>query len=458
MVAVTGLPVDSSRPYQYPSELTALVEAVTRADPNNESTWIEWKSWLDLADKSGHFHLAKHVLGFANRTVATARTHAGGHAYVVVGAEPGNTRGITTVDQAVLVPQIVRYVGPAVRWHPEYVSVGGHQVLVVVVDPPQHGDPIHPVRAQLDRHDKGTILVRRPGATDRANDHEIDQLVARVRSGQGGLTISIEPISGVIEHWPSFPDFEELAAAEQAAALARPRVGTARPGDSWTLAAQSFAIPSLLEQPDSRSEEDYRSEVDDYAQAYGRALQERCSWRLWRHRPACLQLEAVNLSEENFSDIELDIHVPGDVRSWPDELKDMTWGDEPSLPGRPVVLGTPQRKGFGIDYASILNPVAANSYTPSISRGPSLTIRDTGSVTISYSGIDLRPEQRRELQRAPLIVNVPEGTTLDCEWSATARNVPRRLSGRFCLTVGPSTISFAHLEVDLNIPADSDDD
>ena len=91
MGAVTGLPIDSSRPYRYPSELTALVEAVTRAGENNESTWIEWKSQLDLADKSGVFHLSKHILGFANRTVATARAHAGGHAYVVVGASPSSS-------------------------------------------------------------------------------------------------------------------------------------------------------------------------------------------------------------------------------------------------------------------------------------------------------------------------------------------------------------------------------
>lgn len=62
--------IDSSQSYRFPGELVELVEAVTQTDPNNESTWIEWKSTLDLTDKSAHWHIAKHVLGFANRTVA----------------------------------------------------------------------------------------------------------------------------------------------------------------------------------------------------------------------------------------------------------------------------------------------------------------------------------------------------------------------------------------------------
>src|SRR5689334_17047360 len=91
---VMTTPIESSRPYRWPSELIELVEAVVRTAPNNESTWIEWKSTLDLGDKAGHYHIAKHVLGFANRMVTTARAHAGGFAYMIAGAEPGNLAGI----------------------------------------------------------------------------------------------------------------------------------------------------------------------------------------------------------------------------------------------------------------------------------------------------------------------------------------------------------------------------
>ena len=148
-------PLDSSRPYRWPSELIELVEAVLATDPNNESTWIEWKSTLDLNEKSAQQHIAKHVLGFANRTVQTASLHSGGYGYLIAGAEPGNLAGITAIDHAVLRPRITRYVGPAPRWRAEYVQVQGRTVLVVVAEPPEHGDTIHPVRSQVFEHTKG---------------------------------------------------------------------------------------------------------------------------------------------------------------------------------------------------------------------------------------------------------------------------------------------------------------
>lgn len=217
----------------------------------------------------------------------------------------------------------------------------------------------------------------------------------------------------------------------------------------------------MFEEPDKRSDEDYEKEVDHYSKAYNRALQERCMWRLWRHQPLCLQLEAVNLTEANFTEIELEIHVPGDVHSWPEELDDLHWGDEPALPERPAVLGTPKRKfPFLGEYPSslIAAPVPDSYRMPSINTGPSFTVRDTGSVTVDFSGIDLRPEQRLKLPPVRLLVDALEGSVLDCGWKATAGNVPRRLTGRFSITIGPSTLSFDDIEVGGQINVDEDDD
>ncbi|MPY81277.1 MAG: hypothetical protein GEV04_23245, partial [Actinophytocola sp.] len=138
--------IDSSRPYLSPSELEDLVRAVMGADPHNESTWIEWKSRLGLEEMSTHHHIAKHVLGFANRTVETARAHAGGYAYLIIGADPKGLLGISPVDPANLRPWIERYVGSAVRWRSEYLTEQNKQVLVVIVEPPRAGDPIYPLR------------------------------------------------------------------------------------------------------------------------------------------------------------------------------------------------------------------------------------------------------------------------------------------------------------------------
>jgi hypothetical protein len=105
--ASVPVPLDSSKPYLSPGELQEVVEAVTRADANDESTWIEWKSTLDLGEGSAHHHIAKYVLGFADRPVQTAALHADGHAYLVVGAEPGSVAGVDPVGPAVLRSRIL---------------------------------------------------------------------------------------------------------------------------------------------------------------------------------------------------------------------------------------------------------------------------------------------------------------------------------------------------------------
>jgi hypothetical protein len=428
--------LDSSRPYRWPSDLLNLVESISRTDRNNESTWVEWKSELDLDAKSGHQHIARQILGFANRTVATAAHHVGGLAYLVVGAEPGAIDGIAPIDQAVLRPRIVRYVGPAVRWRAEYVTVQTKTVLIVIVDPPKHGDPIYPVRQQLGEHPKGRILVRRAGSTDPADDHEIDLLVARVRAREERLAVVVEPISETIE--ASAPlELEDLVSDERTAVLARPR---AQESGIAPLTAVVLAATGMT--ADSRSQEDYEREVDAYVERYRDALVDRYLWRLWHHAAARLSLSLANLTEHNFKAVHLRVDVEGDVQAWPEDWVDQP-ENEPALPRRPRPLGTPTP---ALDY-SAMNRLLTPSYPlPTIrGLGTGYSVENTGSVLITFDSLDLRPEARVSLDAVPLIVREPAGTVLNCSWTATARNVPGRLTGSFGITVSDCTLDVSRL-------------
>lgn len=440
------------RPYRFPGELVELVEAVTTTGPNNESTWIEWKSRLDLADKSGEVHVAKHVLGFANRMLTTARAHTGGYAYLIIGAEPGEVHGITSIDPAVLVPRINRYVGRQVRWRPEYVTVGGKEVLVVVVDPPEHGDPLFPVRTQLDKHDKGRILVRRPGATDVADDAEIDQLVDRVRAAKGGLDISLRPISSTIEQRPDFDLINDLTRAEKTAVLGRPRADVPARHDPASVlgvaAAAQMAAMSIMQQPDRRTDEDYTEEVGHYIEAYQHALLERAWLWLWRHRPVWLHLEVVNETDGNFRALEIELYIPGDVQAWPDGVTFDDSDEEVALPTRPPILGTPKNVNFNINpYIPAPNWTRAMAnLRPNVTVGPTVRVRKTGSVTVDYGGINLRPQQTKALPLVRLLVAEEAGAVLECDWVATANNVERQVRGRVFLTVASSTFELDGLD------------
>ncbi len=217
------LQVDTSQPLLRPSQLTALVRAVRDADSHDEHRWIEWKSGLDLTTAAGQGHIAKAVLGLANRQPAAAAHHAGGYGYLLVGVEPGAINGVTPVDPEVLVGRVRAAVGDAIRWTPEWVTVDGVQVLVVIVEPPRPGDPIQSLRKQLDRHQPGTIFVRHTGRTDPATPADLDMLQARLLERTPSLQMTVAAKPSTIE---TLPDI--FAAAGQWVERRRPALLAAR--------------------------------------------------------------------------------------------------------------------------------------------------------------------------------------------------------------------------------------
>src|SRR5580704_1098833 len=110
---VVAISIDTTRALRGYADLTALVRAVIAAGPDDESDWVEWKSTLDLSNKRGCFVVARAVLGLANREPDRAAVTCEGLGYVLVGAEPGNAVGITTIDPATFTSIIEPYFGGA---------------------------------------------------------------------------------------------------------------------------------------------------------------------------------------------------------------------------------------------------------------------------------------------------------------------------------------------------------
>jgi hypothetical protein len=130
--------LDRSKSYLRPSQLEDLVLAVVKAEAEDEDDAIEWKSTLDLQEPKaiGH-HLARQIIGFANRMPGDAAKRYGGHGYLVVGASPGETKGIPPIDPAQLVQKLRPFLGGHLSWAPEFVTVGGARVMVIIIDPQQ---------------------------------------------------------------------------------------------------------------------------------------------------------------------------------------------------------------------------------------------------------------------------------------------------------------------------------
>ncbi|MCU1698972.1 MAG: hypothetical protein JWR34_5035 [Mycobacterium sp.] len=191
--------IDTTQDLRTPDELRELVEAIHNSPANAQETdWLEWKSSLDLGTPEGRFAVGKAILGFANRSVEQAHLKCAGVAYMVVGIEPGTAPGVTPVDHATLGQRIKTYTdGP--RWTPHYVPFSGVEVLVIVVEPPRAGDPIHTLQKEFSndktRHKAGAIFHRGAAHTEPAGPKEIAMLQERLLHGarQPDLDLALGP-------------------------------------------------------------------------------------------------------------------------------------------------------------------------------------------------------------------------------------------------------------------------
>ena len=161
------------------------MRAVEGAAAEDENEWIEWKSDLDFSVKETYFTLARHIIGMSNRRVDEAGRFVEGFGYLLVGVEPGNRCGIAPVDPADLRGGIAPYLGPlGPRWTARYDTIDGPQVLIIIVNPPQYGDPLHALYREFGNNKVGNyrlgeIFVRKLGSTERADPGDLDYLAER---------------------------------------------------------------------------------------------------------------------------------------------------------------------------------------------------------------------------------------------------------------------------------------
>jgi hypothetical protein len=175
-----------------------LVDVVFRAIGAAETIEIEWKLDWDLSTRPRRAELARHILAMANRDPDQAARLFGGHAFVLIGVEPGRLGSAPELDPADAVQQLAPYVGTQLGWRPIYVTYQAARVLVLVVDAPEWGDPVWRLRRSSEDPatgrllKEGSVFVRRPGTTVPADDQDLERLEARAQAPRSGLSVSVD--------------------------------------------------------------------------------------------------------------------------------------------------------------------------------------------------------------------------------------------------------------------------
>lgn len=184
-----------------------ILDHVIAVGDEAETTYLEVKSRLDLSSKAGAAKVAKFLLGAANRRPHEAARHFQGYAVLVIGAQKGSAPGVSRgVEAHELEDRLRPYLGshyPAFEFG--RIAVGDdREVLFVIAQPPQDGQPIFPCHKSFqgdDRRDNledGAVYVRGTSNTRPARAGEIMALVERARGrGKSPIDLDVEIVGSI---------------------------------------------------------------------------------------------------------------------------------------------------------------------------------------------------------------------------------------------------------------------
>lgn len=430
------LNINRTRRFSTDGQLRSLVHAVVAADDADEAHWLEWKSSLDLTVTHGVCHVARAVIGMANRDVPVAAQAAEGYGYIVVGAEPGANppHGVPPIESHELGARLARYLGlDGPRATSYNIDVLGVNVVVVEVMPPRPGDRPYWFETQANDGKKsvasGTMFVRRQSSTEPANAADMRRLLRRYSEGSGAPRLDVAvavssdslPVTALsdddIDKW--------LWSQEQRLLRSLP------PADDDPVAQMNWlvrrsAVPSVhsLMGEDPRTEDEFRGEVGRYVNACRRLLRSAVEGAYCDAGYGRVSVTVTNKTPTGFGNVEVDLHLEGEVES-------AEWQPDNRLPRPPRPFGDPPPSPYA-RIAPTYAPVDLLPATP----GRTFHVEDSGSVTATWSGIDLRPLGTVVLDDLRVwTATMPPDGVVRGQWRASAMNADGICEGHVELAV-----------------------
>lgn len=471
---LVALEFDTHRAPVRASHYLELVEAIRAASAADESDWLEWKSTLDFrpkdkADKSACAHLARAIIGFANRQPDVALRNAEGYGFLVVGVDPEGYHGVEEIDSVELERWITPYVGEGIDWRPTYVHVSeeGHErlpVLIVTVSPPNWGDPIFCIRKEIPPPPRGksdqakdkdtirqaTIFVRRPGRTDRALAADIDRLGERLLRKHQTLDLTLTVQQGEVTP-VTVPDddMEKVINAARENLLSHlPPIAAADTADSKSRTLDQILQDIKVEtmtgrKPDPRGRDGYLKEVDLYLEELRRAVPQTLPEVAALTVP-CVELRLHNRTHTHLKDVQVRLEMPdGMLALVPMDPEDRD-RREPFLRG---LLEAPRPYGpvSPLQYMGSLPPsLLQRSFTAVVpSVAPSRWDIEVEGTTIVFPAEDVRVGLSIDLMLFVAVTANPLSGTLTVPWTATATNMDGTAQGTMSLPIAPERSLFA---------------
>lgn len=452
--------LDTSRAPRGTIAATNLVKAAATIGDLSERHYLELKGPGDLSSKRDKAKIAKFILGAANRMPDRAAGAFEGCAVMIIGITENGVVGVPPVEMLELSQVIQPFLGvEGPRWDVVYVPVvdSKNVVLVVIVEPPEEGQPAFLCRANGDGLTDGRVYIRADGETREANSAEQDLLAERGRAlstSEVDLAVSIAGDISPVEYdsATTIDEYTDRTRAHLLAELPR-RTSSDETGSSVASLARglnmqaSLSVKDLMGStlgkiPEDRSEDEYRAEIDEWEEAFRAAWPSAVERLLGRVlSPVVIRLE--NRSNRYLEELQVTIHLEGAVRGIEFDGYD---DDLPSIAA--LHLPQPPRSwGPRPDPSMSFNRAvpAFSAYSPPISSLPSrLGWSNSGSVDLTLEAGDLRPKARETFDEQEVVLVLwthQDPAPVNGTWQITAR--------------GHHHVFTGDLEVSLSEPTDA---
>lgn len=445
--------VDTTRAPKGELAAIALVEAVVANDDRVERHFLEIKSQLDLTTKKDQSKLAKFILGAANRMPEQAARAFEGYGIMVIGASDGQMPGIPPIEALDIERAVRPFLGAGGPRY-DFVRVpceGSHnEVLVLLVDPPEMGQAQFICRRSGDGGLRdGAIFVRADGETREATSGELDQLAQRAKATTPEVDFGVRVVGVVhpvtidedrtLEEYIAHTRAELVAALRKEEQLTTPAPEKAIGGpfeaainQRMSLISSAYGAGSSF-RGEKRSEAEFLGSIEDWADRTREAWPDAVIRLIGAAPP--VEIEVHNHEKTFFHDVEVNIHVEGDVSgasAWNSSDRQM-WPDDLDLPGPPRKWGVPKPLvSPGMVY---MPPTGFNS-----ALGPRTSWNNSGSVDLEVSvgqlrptGIALTDEEEVVLYSMDASLESVKGT-----WQITARDHNDVYAGHLEVEVGKS--------------------
>lgn len=450
-----------------------FVEQIQLVDDSSERYFLELKSAIDLNETPGRVKVTKFILGAANRDPVIAARRFQGHALMVLGVSKGSATGIPHFEAKDLAKVVDKHIGvPGPLWDYHEVPIDtDHSVIIIDVDPPIAAD--QPVINRADGGQgkdvlaNGDVFIRLDGETTKTKGDQLAALVARGKRAQTpdvGLSVEILGTArsytcdtSILESyiartktrlWNAYPpdpksEAEDEGASSMVAKAMGLPPGIAVPGAAEVLAARRMVTQAWgMTEPDKRTRDQYAYQIEKWEEEAREAWPDMLDGLAAIVWPG-LKIRVTNLSKTYLEEVEIIIHLAGDVEAV-DKETSRNYSPRSELPDPPREWGPRQ-----IDYGPTIDTsflYSANSYAPNIS-SPYGSVRFTngGSVTLDFDLKELRPQAiftSDDDDDFVLILRDREITEIRGSWKVTVKGHHEVYEGEFTVEVTPETRVF----------------